>query len=164
MIIKFIYSLFLGILIVTFVHVGISAFYPEPKNPEYPIELQRPYPPKEEDLSAKEREELNRKQMEYDKNQKAFQETIKEYNRNVSIISLIAALLSLVASLTFIRSLLVISDGILLGGVFTLIYSIVRGFSAQDNMYRFIVVSIGLFVAIILGYVKFVKPTLSSKK
>lgn len=163
MIIKFIYSLFLGILIVTFVHVGISAFYPEPKYPEYPVELQRPYPPKEEDLSVKEKSELNKKNEEYNKKQKEFEKTIKDYNRNVSVISLVAALVSLVISLTFIRSILVISDGILLGGVFTLIYSILRGFSAQDNIYRFIVVTVGLIVALILGYIKFVKPHSSSK-
>ena len=40
----------------------------------------------------------------------------------------------------------------------------IRGFGAGNEMFRFIVVSIGLAVAIFLGYWRFVKTTKPSKK
>ncbi len=79
------------------------------------------------------------------------------YNRNVSIISVTAAVIILVASLTLFKRILLIADGLLLGGVLTLIYSIIRGFGTEDNMFRFIVVLIGLITALILGYIKFIR-------
>lgn len=61
-------------------------------------------------------------------------------------------------SLTVVKNLIYIADGVLLGGVLTLLYSIVRGFGSQDTMFRFVVVSIGLVIALLLGYIKFIKP------
>jgi len=90
---------------------------------------------------------------------------MKLYSRNVSIISLAASLLILAIGLVVLYKTTIISDGMVLGGVLTLLYSIVRGFGAEDSLFRFFVVTVGLIVALILGYIKFVKPLhLSSKK
>jgi hypothetical protein len=59
--------------------------------------------------------------------------------------------------LIFFKKIMVIADGVLLGGVLTLTYSIVRGFNTNDDIYRFLVVGAGLAAAMILGYLKFVK-------
>jgi hypothetical protein len=40
----------------------------------------------------------------------------------------------------------------------TLIYSVIQGFGTEDNMFRFLVVSAGLFISLVLGYIKFIKP------
>jgi hypothetical protein len=45
-----------------------------------------------------------------------------------------------------------------MGGVFTLLYGIVRGFMSENDKYRFLVVTIGLIIAIVLGYIRFIKP------
>ena len=37
---KFVYSFFLGLLLVVFVGMGVASFYPSPKAPEYPIVLE----------------------------------------------------------------------------------------------------------------------------
>jgi hypothetical protein len=95
----------------------------------------------------------------YDKEQKDFQLQSKNYNRNVSIIALVASIVVVIASLTFFKTLLLIADGLLLGGVLTLLYSVIRGFDTDDNMFRFIVVSIGLLISLVLGYVKFIQPS-----
>jgi len=71
--------------------------------------------------------------------------------------SLAAAIAILLVSLTIIRNLAYIADGVLLGGVLTLLYSIVRGFGSEDEKFRFIVVSIGLITALALGYIKFLR-------
>lgn len=161
MLLKFVYTIFVGILLAIFVGVGIAAFYPEPKYPEPPFSMKYPRPVsapdfKEATPSAQELKE----QQEYDKKTMDHQKKIEEYNKNVSSISVAAAILMLVISLTLFKQILVIADGLLLGGVLTLLYSIIRGFQSGDPMFRFLVVSVGLFVALILGYLKFVRQTL----
>ncbi len=51
----------------------------------------------------------------------------------------------------------IISDGLLLGGVFTLGYSIIRGFAGDDDKFRFFVVIVGLVVTVVLGDLKFIR-------
>ncbi|MDD5416089.1 MAG: hypothetical protein PHE48_03760 [Candidatus Daviesbacteria bacterium] len=151
MILKFVYIIFIGILLAAFVGVGIAAFYPGPKSPEPPLSIK--YCPPKDVVSP----EVKQEQEKFDAEEKIFMEKDKIYNRNVSIISLAAAITILIISLTFAKAILVIADGMLLGGVLTLIYSIVRGFASEDAKFRFLVVSIGLVIALFLGYLKFIK-------
>jgi hypothetical protein len=44
------------------------------------------------------------------------------------------------------------------GGILTFGYSVVRGFGADDNTFRFIIVSVGLVIALGLGYIRFARP------
>ncbi len=159
MMIKFLYSLFLGILVALFIGLGISAFYEAPKSPEYPTVLEstaeRPVPGP--DGTIKETEAQKAAREKYDKEQKQYQKDFGLYNRNVSIIAMVAAVIILVVSLTLTATIQLISDGLLLGGVFTLLYSVVRGFMAEDNKYRFIVVTVGLIVSLVIGYLKFIR-------
>lgn len=152
MIIKFVYTIFLALLVALFVGLGISAFYPAPKEPMYPVELEAEKP------GCEETQELKNIREEYNRSQRDFTEKFKPYSRNVSIISIIAAIIILVASLTLLSKIKMIADGILLGGVFTTIYSIIRGIMSEDTRFRFFVVTIGLLIALILGYIKFIKP------
>jgi hypothetical protein len=157
MILKFIYTLFLGILLALFVGLGVAAFYEQPKAPEYPSTLRYAEPlgkDQQATISAQQRQD----QIKYDKDFKDYQQKIEIYNRNVSIICLVAAILFLSVSLLFLKDLLLISDGLLLGGIFTILYSIVRGFSTNDNKFHFVIVTIGLLIALVLGYIKFIKP------
>lgn len=158
MILKYIYTVFLGVLLATFVGVGIAAFYPEPKYPEFPPHAV-PYPrvvegDRDSTLSGK----IRKDDVESYRISKEFQELSQTHSRNVSTISLAFAIVILLVSLTVVKNLISIADGVLLGGVLTLLYSIVRGFGSEDNMFRFIVISIGLVITLILGYLKFIKP------
>lgn len=155
MIIKYLYSFFLAVLLVTFVGVGIAAFYKAPKHPEYPIEAE-PYATKPME-STTESAQMREKRINFELKSREYQKQNEIYNKNVSTIAVIASLLILVVSVSFLSKIMYLSDGLLLGGVFTLIYSVFRGFSAGDEIYRFIVVTIGLIVAIFLGYWKFVR-------
>ena len=74
------------------------------------------------------------------------------------------AILYLLVGLLLAKRLAIISDGLLLGGVLTLIYSIIRGFGANDDIFRFLVVSVSLLLALGLGYTKFVRTATSSDK
>lgn len=155
MVLKIIYTFFIGILLATFVGVGIAAFYTGPKFPEPPAILKYCSPDITQSVSKY--AEFKKDAESYDKTLQNYQQQSQVYNRNVSIVSLIAALIIVILSLTFFKSILVIADGLLLGGVVSLLYSIVRGFQSEDNMFRFFVVAVGLVVSLILGYIKFIK-------
>lgn len=154
---KFIYTLFLGLLLALFVGVGVSVFYPAPKAPEYPRIL--------ESVSAPDGQtaEQKREQAAFDERQAVYQEQNSTYNRNVSVITLGFAVVFLALGLILASRIDVIADGLLLGGVFTLLYSIGRGFVSAQNTYRFLVITAGLVVAFVLGYLKFIKPAVKKK-
>ncbi len=152
---ELIYTFFLAILIALFFGLGVSAFYPAPKAPEYPIELSAPI--KEPAVTGQTQEQIDA-QNRYEQEQKDYTKKFASYNRNVSIITLGLAVVALVISLAFLNNIYVISNGLLLGGVFTLIYSIFRGFMTEDTQYRFVIVSVGLLITLVLGYIKFIKP------
>jgi hypothetical protein len=156
MFIKYAYVIFIGVLLATFVGVGIAAFYPEPKYPETPYLLKYPRPVME--TPATQSAEEVKQQKEYERLSQEHQVKSKEYHKIVSMIALTAAVLILVLSLTVVKRFQVIADGMILGGVLTLCYSIIRGFNAQDDIFRFLVVTVGLVIAISLGYLKFIRP------
>lgn len=157
MLIKYIYILFMGIILAVFVGVGIAAFYKGPKPPDYPPELSYPEVVKPGYETATPSAERIKLQREQDAKFKAFQKEDEIYNRNVSIIATISAIIMLVLSLTLVKQIQVLADGLLLGGVLSLGYAVVRGFGSNDDVFRFLVVTVGLIVALGLGYLKFVK-------
>lgn len=159
MMVRLVYTIFVGVLLAMFVGVGIAAFYPEPKWPEEPMLLKLYKLPTEPLKDSTIAAQLQKEQETFDEAQKVFQEKFKNYNRNVSVISLISAVLMLTVSLTLLRKILIIADGLLLGGVTTLLYSLLRGFGSGSDKFRFIIVSVGLATSLILGYVKFIEPS-----
>lgn len=148
-ILQLVYTFFVGLLLAFFVGFGINTFYPAPPAPQYPVELNN-YG-----------KELTREQIEiqrkFDSKNLVYQNKMKPYNRNVSIIAMSAAFLLLALSLFFEKKLSILSDGIMLGGLFTLLYSIGRGFASEDSKYMFIMISFVLLLVLMLGYHRFVK-------
>lgn len=154
MILRIIYTLFIGIFLSVFVGVGISAFYEGPKYPDMPSVL------KYCSVETKDVERYSDYKIQaekFDKAEKGYMKQSQIYNRNVSAIAVVAAVILVVMSLTLLRKILLISDGILLGGVLTLLYGTIRGFNTEDTKFLFIVVSIGLTISLVLGYIKFIK-------
>lgn len=150
--IEALYTLFLALLAALVFGLGVSAFYESPKMPEYPTVL---------NISTKDAamtKEQTNAQISYDKSMKNYQTEVSTYTRNVSMVTLGLAVIALVVSLIFLDNIYVISNGLLLGGVFTLIYSMIRGFMTDDTKYRFVIALIGLIIALVIGYIKFIKP------
>lgn len=156
---KFVYSFFLGLLLVVFVGMGVASFYPSPKAPEYPVALETTKFGAE-GLT----EEQRQADKEYQEASRVYSDKARDYDRNVAIIVLIAAVLLLVVGLALESRANVIADGLLLGGTFTLLYSIGRSFAGDDPKYSFLVTSAGLIVTMIVGYQKFIKPAPVKKK
>jgi len=69
----------------------------------------------------------------------------------------VAAVVLLVLSLTVLKNLMVLSDGLLLGGLLTQAYGVIRGFESENNKIRFLVVTVGLIISAVVGYIKFIK-------
>lgn len=147
------YIIFVAVLLTAFVGVGIAAFYPAPKPPSFVGPIAIPSAP-ESSQSA----QFIKEQQSNATIQNNYMQMSQKYSRDVSIIALGAAIIILVLSLTLIKNILIMADGAMLGGVLTLIYSLIRGFTSEDEMFRFIVVTLGLIIAITLGYIKFIKP------
>lgn len=73
------------------------------------------------------------------------------------IILLVLATVLLAISLALPQNQVVISNGVLLGGVFTMVYAVGMTVSAQQSIWRFVVVAVALAVTIGIGYAKFVR-------
>jgi len=73
------------------------------------------------------------------------------------IILLVCATIILAVSLFLPEHQGALSNGILLGGVFTMIYAVGMTVSSNASVLRFVVVAIALAVTIAIGYLKFVR-------
>lgn len=163
---KALFIIFIGILVALFVGIGIDTFYPAPERPEYPdpskskevVNYVPIYVAKDKVIPAKDTQErLQEEQQEYQKALKNYKEETKTYDRNVSIIAMIASVIVVVISLLFLTKIDFIADGLLLGGIATLMYSLARGFKSEDSIFRFIVVAISLAVVLIVSYFRFIR-------
>jgi len=155
---KFVYTVFLGLIIALFVGMGISTFYPAPTMPEYPPMAQPAI-----DM-PKDAPETSVAQRDYEKKYQQYMTDTQTYHRNVSIISIAVAVMLLVVSFLLEKRNTVITNGVMLGGVFVLVYGIGRGIASTDSKYTFIAVSISLLVVLYLGYRRFSDKTVSAKK
>lgn len=144
---KVIYVFFLGLLLSIAVGVGVAAFYQQPEAPKYP-----------EFSSSDTSEERDGKQAGYDEQLAEYTKELNTYNRNVSLIVLGFAVVFLIFSMAIYSKADVVSDGLLLGGLLSLIYSVIRGFNADDERYTFVLVVASIVIALVLGYYKFIKP------
>lgn len=73
------------------------------------------------------------------------------------MILLVCATMVLVVSLLMPEVQGVLSNGVLLGGVFTMVYAVGVAISTDRSVLRFIVVAVALVVTIGVGYLKFVR-------
>ncbi len=149
---KLVYTFILGIVIALLFGVGIAAFYEAPKPPEYsvPASYYKDTGPTPEELKVQQAQ-----QQQYDTEMKAFNKDRSSYEKNVSIVLLSLAVLSVVVAFVVTKRLGFLSDGILLGGLLTLLHGLMRGFSADDNKYLFVATLVSVVVVLYLGYRRF---------
>lgn len=149
---KAIYVVFLGIIIALFIGLGVAAFYEQPKEPETPAILMS------SNVGKEPTDEMRQAEIDYQKAIKNYQENkLGPYNRNVAIITIIASVVILAVGLLFSMRFMILSDGMLLGGVFTLIYSVIRAAQANNIRFTFLIVAAALVVTVGLGFWKFLR-------
>jgi uncharacterized protein HemX len=159
-----IFSFFLGLMVVAFIGVGVYTFYPPPEQ-KVEKQLQELYRQQEDiqnfkdqtQLTAADREKLRTVQLSIRKledQQKAARET---WGRNTSIILITFATIVMSISLIRAEQLRVISNGLLLGGVFTMLYGTGWVIATGTSKARFWVMTVALVITLALGYLKFVR-------
>ena len=160
-----IFSFFLGLMVVAFVGVGVNTFYPSPTET---------YQKQQQEISRK-MEALNLKnpggssvdattqaqlavlQTQQNALQDKIDAQMKTWARNTSIILVLFATLVMGISLMLSEQLRVISNGLLLGGLFTMVYGAGWVIFSGNSVARFAVILFALVVALGLGYLKFVR-------
>jgi hypothetical protein len=135
--IKLAYTVFVSLLLTILLGVGIAAFYPAPEQPKptvAPVVMSYP-----------------------DNTWEVYNEARMAYNRNVSTIAIVFAVTFLVLGLYGMKWLPWLTDGFILGGVFSLGYSIVRSFESKDDVFRFLVVAASLGATLVVGQLRLAK-------
>ncbi len=153
-ILRTVYTLFLGALIALLVGLGVAAVHPAPEAPESSPAL----------VAAQETRELTPAEQEqwaeHLRERDVWEERSVRHSRDVGVVTLIGSVLLLVLSLLVERRRPVLADGILLGGLFTLLHSVVRSLISQDTLVTFGVVTLALALTLYVGYRRFVdRPT-----
>lgn len=134
---QLIYSFFLGLAVVGFVWIGLDTFYP---NPEYPTEAHsQPTPAQEAAVQA-------------------YQQAYESWSLITSIVLLVVATVILVVGLALGERFVVLANGLLLGGLFTMVYAVGRSIGT-DSVLRFVVISVALLVTIGVGWFKFARQS-----
>jgi len=160
---RIIFSIFLGLMLVAFAGVGVYTFYPPPEEFQVQIrELDRQEemirdsrPP--DQLTEEDRAQIQELNQERYALQDAEREAQKPWGRNTSIILMVVATLAMAVSLIRADQLPVISNGLLLGGVFTMLYGVGWIIATDASTVRFVVLTVALAITLALGYLRFVR-------
>lgn len=167
---QIIFSFFLGLMVVAFIGVGVYTFYPSPQK-TYADRLQKLYRQQEDiqglqdgvvksaptTLTASQEAELKKIRDQIRALEDKQQAESETWGRNTSIILITFA--TFVMSISLIRAdqLPVISNGLLLGGVFTMVYGVGWIVATGTSYARFGVMTAALLITLALGYVRFVR-------
>lgn len=135
-----IFSFFLGLVVVAFVGIGVNTFYPAPASPT---------------ITPTDPDGTGKVDAAYTAAWTAYESARNNWQLTTSIILLIAATLIMVVSLIRAERMAVLSNGLLLGGAFTMIYAVGMSASANQSITRFGVVTVALAVTIGVGWIKF---------
>lgn len=164
---QFIFSLFLGVLLVVVVGVGVWTFYSEPDLSDDPAQERVDELMREQDriyrasegkvLTPAQEKRVEAINEEMEDLQKDLQSSRDDWARNTSIILLAFATVLMAISLTLPEAMKVFSNGLLLGGMFTLIYGTGWSFAGGDSRARFWVVLVALLLSVGFGYLRFIR-------
>ncbi len=158
-----IFAFFLGLMLTAFVGVGVYTFHPPPeqfdrelrdvRRRESAIRASRP----SDQLSTAERDEIQKLEVRREELATAAAEARKPWGRSTSVILIVFATLAMAVSLVRADQLPGISNGVLLGGLFTMLYGVGWIIATDTSMIRFLVITAALAITLGLGYVRFAR-------
>jgi len=164
---QIIFSFFLGLMVLAFIGVGVNTFLQSPAERVQPEmdEIQRQVDAvnlksKGRDLDVTQQAEMDRLSEKQNALQRGIQDEMKLWARNTSIVLVLFATLVMAVSLVRSEQLRALSNGLLLGGLFTMLYGTGWVIFSGNSTARFVVIAFALLVAIALGYLKFVRERL----
>jgi hypothetical protein len=89
--------------------------------------------------------------------QRVAEEKSSQWRMSTSVILIVIATMLMAVALALGDSVTVLSNGILLGGLFTMLYGVGWGLASGNSVTRFLVLVAALVVSLALGYLKFVR-------
>lgn len=159
-----IFSFFLGLMVAAFVGVGVYTFHPPPESKfdRQIVELNRQEQAirnsrAPDELTDTERSRIQELTDERNEMIDAARVSLEAWGRSTSIILIAFATLAMAVSLVRADQLSVISNGLLLGGVFTMVYGVGWIVATDTSVARFFVMTAALAITLGLGYIRFVK-------
>lgn len=158
-----IFAFFLGLMLTAFVGVGVYTFHPPPDRSDKEIRdlgrkeqaLREARAPNE--LTSADRDSLQAIERRRNELIDAAAAARIPWARTTSITLIIVATLAMAASLVGADRLYVISNGLLLGGVFTMLYGVGWIIATDTSVARFVVITIALAITLALAYVRFAR-------
>jgi hypothetical protein len=160
-----IFSFFLGLMVVAVVGVGVNTFYPEPADVHQAeqqelwreMEAVQPKTMAPVELDAETQAKLAALQARQNELQDRIAAEREGWARNTSIVLVLFATVVMSVSLVRNDQLRVLSNGLLLGGLFTMVYGAGWVVFSGHSIARFFVVLFALAVTVGLGWLKFVR-------
>lgn len=160
-----IFSIFLGLMLTVFFGIGVYTYHPPPTQFTDQIkELNRQEQvikttKKASELTGSDRDQLEDIALKRRELMIAAEDARKPWCLSTSIILIVFSTLTLVVSLLRAVQLQVVSNGLLLGGVFTMLYGMGWIAFAGTSTIRFLVMTAALIVTLVLGYIRFVRKS-----
>ncbi len=159
-----IFAFFLALLLTAFIGVGVNTFHPSPAEPlerqmqalgreERQIENGRPTSA----LSAGEQARMRSIRDSVDVLNRRADQAREGWGRSTSLILIAFATLVMAVAVLRADQLSVLSTGLLLGGVFTMVYGVGLILATGTSMARFLAITLALMVTLGIGYLRFVR-------
>jgi hypothetical protein len=163
------FAIFLGLMVTAFVGVGVYTFYPPPDKQyrDQIISLDRQQEAIRNSrpdiaLTADDRARIQKLTDARNKIQDASRKASEAWASRTSIILVSLATIAMVIALVAVAQLPVISNGLLMGGVFTMLYGVGWVIASGTSTARFIVMTFALAITLALGYLRFVRRRASA--
>ena len=161
---QLIFAFFLGLMVTAFIGVGVYTFYPPGDDQSRDVirELRRDQQDirdsrSDDALTQEDRDRLSGLEDEIRAHEDGQREHQSSWAGVTSIILIVLATLVMGISLVRADQLPVISNGLLLGGVFTMLYGTGWVIASGDSRTRFWVMTLALLITLVLGWVRFVR-------
>lgn len=161
---QLIFAFFLGLMVTAFVGVGVYTFYPNRLETfDDEIRVLRDQQQVIRDakgvtgLTEDQQAELSALYEQVRAVEQRKRERMESWALVMSIILIVAATLVMGVSLIGAERLPVINNGLLLGGVFTMLYGTGWILFSGDSRARFWLMGFALLITLLLGYVRFVR-------
>ena len=142
-----------AIILGALINLGIKAFYPEPAYPSYPTDTPAMVPCASNDAACmKANEQAAAAQAQFNGEQQVYEDAMNLYDRNLFIIANIIGIAVFAAGFFLVFGDAAIAArgapiGIMLAGLWSIIYGYGRGWGSVDDMLKFFV---GLAIAVLV--------------
>lgn len=157
-----IFSFFLGLMLTAFVGIGVYTFHPPPERTDDArvAEIDRQQQEIRGSGPADERPEAERERLaELGRERRELEEALRlsrrGWNLSTSIVLIVFSTLLLAGSLLRPEQLPVIANGLLLGGIFSMLYGVGWVANSESSITRFVVMTVALAITIGLGWARF---------